>query len=486
MRVAGSRHPSPLGAATASAAFPGWGQVRVGYRRTGSALIAGSLVFLAASAAAVAVDGALGMIRWLVDPELMLTLLLLNLLVASVRICSMTHAWLLAGGRLASVGLIVMLSLVAIPHVALGVYGLETRSTLLSVFPTEEPGTVAMAETTTSGELLTTTTQPTTTTTLLTTSSGKIRLLVPELMLPTTTAAPTTTTTTLPLGTERFTLLLLGVDSGPGRSGARTDTMIVASVNTLTGDASLFGLPRDMGGFTFSDGSTFPGLSRGLLNEVYQWGWRNPDRFGGTDPGATAVSDVASTLLGIEIDYFVLVDMVGFAELVDVLGGVTVEVNREVLAPLYDRSNGSHTMITIPAGQQALGGDLALAFARSRTGSNDYSRMARQRCLLTALGSQLEPLRIFGSFPTLLDTIRNRVTTDIPLSKIPYIVNLAPDLAAERVIVVGFDRNYRSGLTSNGLPMPDVPRIQADVQQALAGQAPEGSGLSLASGACSP
>lgn len=447
--------------------------------------MAGSLVFLAASAAAVAVDGVLGVIRWLVDPELLLTLLLLNLVVASVRICSTTHAWLIAGGRLASLGLMVMLFLVAIPHIALGVYGLETRSTLLSVFPTAEPAPVPMAETTTTGELLTTTTEPATTTTMLTTSSGQIRLLVPELMLPTTTAAPTTTTTTLPLGTERFTLLLLGVDSGPGRSGARTDTMIVASVNTVTGDAALFGLPRDMGGFTFSDGSTFPGLSRGLLNEVYQWGWRNPDRFGGTDPGATAVSDVASTLLGIEIDHFVLVDMVGFAELVDVLGGVTVEVNRELLAPLYDRSNGSHTMITIASGQQAFGGDLALAYARSRTGSNDYARMARQRCLLTALGSQLEPLRIFGSFPTLLDTIRNRVTTDIPLSKIPYIVNLAPNLAAERVIVVGFDRNYRSGFTSNGLPTPDVPRIQAEVQHALAAQMPEGSGLSFASGACS-
>ncbi|MGH8949973.1 MAG: LCP family protein [Acidimicrobiia bacterium] len=484
MRAAGSRHPSPLGAATASAAFPGWGQVRVGYRRTGSALIAGSLVFLAASAAAVAVDGFPEMIRWLVDPELLLTILLLNLVIASVRICSTTHAWLMAGGRLVSLGLMVMLLLVAIPHVALGVYGLETRSTLLSVFPTEEPGTVALAETTTTEERVATTTQPATTTTLDTTSSGQIRLLVPELMLPTITAA-TTTTTTLPLGTERFSLLLLGVDSGPGRSGARTDTMIVASVDTVTGDAALFGLPRDMGGFTFSDGSTFPGLSRGLLNEVYQWGWRNPDRFGGTDPGAAAVSDVASTLLGIEIDHYVLVDMVGFAEVVDVLGGLTVDVNRELLAPLYDRSNGSHTMITIPAGQQALSGDLALAFARSRTGSNDYARMARQRCLLTALGSQLEPLRIFGSFPTLLDTIRNRVTTDIPLSKIPYIVNLAPNLAAERVIVVGFDRNYRSGFTSNGLPTPDVPRIQAEVQNALVAQIPEDSGLSFASGACS-
>ena len=480
MQAAGSRQPSPLGAATASAAYPGWGQLRVGYRRTGSALVAGTTLLFAASAAAIAVDGGLGLVRWLVDPELLLTLLVLNLMMAAVRVGSTTHAWVVAGGRRASLGLLAMLTFVAVPHVALGVYGFETRSTLMTVFPGDEP---ALAEATSSS----TTVPPTTsTTTALATIGNRAILPIPELFMPSTTAAPTTTTTTLPLGTERFTVLLLGGDSGPDRDGLRTDAMIVASLNTLTGDAVLFGLPRDMGGFTFSDGSVFPGLSRGLLNEVYQWGWRNPERFAGVDPGASAVSDVASTLLGIPIDHFMLVDMIGFAELVDVLGGVTVQVKRDVLVPVYDRATGGHRMATIPAGAQTLDGDLALAYSRSRTGSNDYARMARQRCVLTALADQVEPLRLFGRFQAVLDTIQNRVTTDIPLSKIPLIVNLAPSLAADRVIVVGFDREYRNGRTPKGLPLPDVAKIQAEVQQALAGQAPEGSGLSSASTACAP
>ena len=97
-----------------------------------------------------------------------------------------------------------------------------------------------------------------------------------------------------------------------------------------------------------------------------------PRRFGGIDPGASAIKDVAANLLGIPIDYFVLVDMTGFAEMVDVMGGVTVAVREDLVAPVYNRDDGTHVMATIPAGSQLLDGDLALAYARSRTGSNDY------------------------------------------------------------------------------------------------------------------
>lgn len=479
MRETVSRHPSPLGAATASAAFPGWGQIRVGYRRIGSGLVAGTTLLLAATAAAMAAEGTLGVIGWLLDPELLLALFLLNLLVATVRVWATTHAWIVAGGRIASLGLTVLVVLVAVPHVALGFYGLETRSTLMTVFPSVEKAPPPAMDATTA----TTSSSTTTTTVLVTTMKEPSQTLVPPTTIPTST---TTTTVALPSDTERFTVLLLGGDAGPGRPGLRTDTMIVASINTLTGDAVLFGLPRNMGGFTFSDGTPFPGLSRGLLNEVYQWGWRNPERFEGIDPGASAVTDVASNLLGIPIDNFVLVDMVGFAEVVDALGGVTVQVQRDVIAPVYDRATGAHTMITIPPGVQTFNGDLALAYSRSRTGSNDYDRMGRQRCVLTAMASQMEPLSLFESFPAVLDTIEKRVTTDIPLTKISDIVNLAPSLDAERLIVVGFDRGYRSGRTANGLPIPDVAKIRAEVEQALSGQIPEGSALASAASVCGP
>jgi len=448
---------SPFLAATASAAVPGWGQIRVGKRRIGWALLSGTLVATATFVTVGLAEGTLGIVSWLLDPDFLLALVILNLVVALVRVWATTDAWRAAGGRWAGVGLLVLLTFVGLPHAALGYYGLKSRSTINAIFPSGPQPTPPVTMATISS----TTTLPTTTTTYVEWGS-----MLPPVTASTTTTAPTTTTT-LPLGMTRITLLLLGGDAGPGRSGLRTDTIIVASVDTITGEAVLFGLPRDMMGFTFSDGTPFPGLGKGLLNEVYQWGNRHPEAFGGIDPGASAVKDVAAHLLGIPIDYFVLVDMTGFAEIVDVMGGVTVSVGKDVIAPIYNRENGTHVMTTIPAGSQLLDGDLALAYARSRTGSNDYSRMARQRCVLTALAEQIDPLSLLPRLGDLLDTVRENLTTDIPPEQIPPLVNLAPLLSSERVLVVGFDRRYRLGTVAEDSLRPDVDRIRAAVQQAI-------------------
>jgi LCP family protein required for cell wall assembly len=285
------------------------------------------------------------------------------------------------------------------------------------------------------------------------------------------------------MGTERVTILLLGGDAGPGRGGLRTDTMIVVSVDTRTGDAALFGLPRNMTGFTFSDGTPFPGMGKGLLNEVYPWGRRHPDAFGGLDPGASAIKDVASHLLGIPIDHFVLVDMAGFARLVDVLGGVSIPVSKDIAAPIYDRDDGTYVMTVIPAGTQTLDGDLALAYARSRTGSDDYSRMARQRCVITALADQADPLSLLARLGELLEMIEQNVTTDMTPEQIPDLVNLASLIATDRVVVVGFDRGYRIGKVAEGSARPDVEKIRAAVQQAITDPAALDHGLEMATAA---
>ncbi len=466
---------SPLGAATASAIFPGWGQLRTGHRRFGLALATGSALFIVTAVTVVAQEGALGVVGWLVDPEVLLVLVVADVLIATVRIWSTTHAWVISGGRPVSLVLIGLVLVVGIPHAAAGYYMFETRSTLMTVFA-PPPAPVPMA----AADSSTTTAESTTTTTTTTLAPAEI---LHHAQGPPQTDPPETATT-LHMGTERFTVLLLGGDSGPGRRGLRTDSVMVVTVDTVTGDAAVMGLPRNLGGLTFSDGSEFPGLGRGMLNEVYQWGQRNPDRFGGVDPGAAAVADVVGSLLGLPIDNFVLVDMAGFARLIDLLGGVDVEVKREVRAPLYDPSDGSHTMITIPPGTQTLSGDLALAFARSRTGSNDYDRMGRQRCLLAAVADQVEPLSLFAHLPDLLHAVEDNVTTDIPLSKIPYIVNLAPLVSTDRTVVIGFDRGFRDGRTKNGLIRPDVAAIQAAVESALSGEGVASGGLVSAAQAC--
>ena len=414
------------------------------------------------------------LIQMLTNPGVILVLLTINLVIGAIRVLAASDAWRRAGGRAFGVGILALLTFTVIPHIALGYVGLETRSTILSVFSQHSgPAVIAAATTTT---MSTTTTTP------------PEAAAIPQLReIPIDPTTSTTTTTTLPLGAERVTFLLLGGDAGPGRPGNRTDSMMVATIDTRTGDAAIFGLPRNMAGFTFSDGTEFTGFTQGILNEVYMWGERNPEKFPGPEPGIAAIGDVAATLLGLPIDHYILVDMIGFARLIDVVGGVDVNVKKPMAAPLYDRSTGGFEMIEFSAGNQHLNGDLALAYARSRTGSSDYSRMARQRCLLSSVVDQAGPLTMMTRLPSLLDVVKNSVSTDISLNELPYLINLAPRVSSERTTVVGFDLGYRSGeLTSRGFNKPDVEKIQSVVRQVVSGDWETGPiDLPTATEACS-
>ena len=387
----------------------------------------------------------------LADPNLLLILLGLNLLVLLVRLISTGHAWWARGGR-HSLAAVVLVIMVGVPHVALGWVGSETRSTLIEVFAPPQPPPPPIE----------TTTSTTTTTTITTVPDSTTTTLFPSTT--TTITTTTTTTTTVPPPPQRMNLLLLGGDAGPGRSGLRTDTVMVASFDIASGDAALIGIPRNFGGLTFSDGTPFPGR---ILNEVYGWGTANPDVFGGVDPGAAAVKDVAEHLTGLEIDYFMLVDLTGFADLVDAFGGVTLEVPKAVYGPLYDPGTGRYEMITIPEGRQTLTGGEALAYSRARLGSSDYVRMGRQRCVLAAMVEEADPADLLGRWLSILETVKENVTTDLPLNTVPELIRLLPEIRGGEVRVIGFDRTWRSGRTPEGYHIPDLDRIREAVHRII-------------------
>ena len=138
---------------------------------------------------------------------------------------------------------------------------------------------------------------------------------------------------------ERVNVLLLGGDGGEDRDGVRTDTVIVASIDTDTGDTTLFSLPRNLENLPFPadsplaevypDGFEAGDESESLLNAVYRNGpAEHPDILGPTDnPGADFLKLGVGEALGLTIDYYVLVNLDGFSRLVDALGGITVNVN---------------------------------------------------------------------------------------------------------------------------------------------------------------
>ena len=215
----------------------------------------------------------------------------------------------------------------------------------------------------------------------------------------------------------RLNILLVGSDAGPDRTGARTDTMMVASIDTRTGRTTLFGLPRNIGYAQFpagiADGREVPqGLPRPrptrtsgdyLLNAVYAWGHQHPERADRPPPrpGPEPAAPDGRATCSARLDYYVEVNMAGFASIIDALGGVTVDVGPEPLAHRRRparRAARPAQRLRAP-GVQHLDGDQALAFARSRTRLRDYARMGRQRCLLQSILQQKSPTDVHDQLP---------------------------------------------------------------------------------------
>ncbi len=447
-----------MGAGFRSLILPGWGQISTRHRRLGWALLVTTVLVLVALVAIVSAIGIVEAMAWLADPDVLLAVVAANWLVALVRVTSAGHAWRATGGRHPLAALL-LAALVVAPHSVIGWVGLETRQALNEVFvaplaapdltPPEQIAPPITSSSTSTTEVTTMTVSPTTT------APGQYG---------TDITVPAATPTTVPFNGERINLLLLGGDAGPRRSGLRTDTMIVASIDSASGEVALFGIPRNFGGFTFSDYTPYPGT---ILNSVYGWGRRHPDAFGGVDPGASATTDVIEHMTGLEIHHFLVIDLTGFAEVVDALGGVNLRVTEPIDGPLYDPITGDYEMIRIPAGDQQLTGGEALAYSRARHGSSDYARMARQRCVLTSLAAQSDAFSLLLRLRELVGVFETHITTDLPVDLIPDLIRLLPRVDPEKVSVIGFDPTWSEGRTPEGYAIPDVERIRSVISETL-------------------
>ena len=437
-----------------STVVPGWGQLATNRTVIGKILVfITGLVAIAALTVFLFVEP-IQLAAWLANPDVLLGVVLANLAFAAIRLFSTGHAWVVGGGR-RLFGVVLLGFFVAIPHAAIAWVGLETRDSMMKVFPTAAPVSSIPS---------TTTLLPTTTTTMPTTTSTQLEL-APVVAAPGEYAADEIDLKEValwrPFGEERLNIALLGGDAGPRRSGLRTDTMIVASIDPVSGDTALIGIPRNFGGVTLKDGTVVPVE---ILNAVYGWGKRHPDRFDGPDPGASAAVEVLENITGVEIDYYMLVDLTGFAELVDAFGGVRIDVPKAVDGPLYDPDTGGYEMVRIESGEQFLDGGHALAYARVRHDSTDYVRMGRQRCLLAAMAREADPLGLLSRLGDLLHVVETHVTTDLPVDLIPEVVRLAPRISSEDIRVIGFDHKWRVGRTADGAAIPDIERIRETVR----------------------
>ena len=280
------------------------------------------------------------------------------------------------------------------------------------------------------------------------------------------------TTTTVPPyfnADQRVTVLLIGTDAGYGRPGARADSINVATVDLKTGNVAMFGIPRNTAGVPLGEKTAaalkmtvFPEIINALYGAVSKHPEIAPK---GGDPGAEAIRETASLILGIPIDYYAVVNMMGLVDVVNAFGGVDINLQQALhitYAPLEEGEQ--KTSYTFNVGINHMDGLEALAYARDRSDSSDYVRMGRQRCVLMALLYQNGVGSLMLKFPKIAAAIQKNVETNIPVSALPELVKMRSKVETNEMISVGFTPpDWISGYNavSNVL---DIPKIKAAVQ----------------------
>ena len=519
----------PMIAAVLSALIPGAGQLYA--RRPVRAVLLFVPTLAVTLGAFLFVDrGALGMAGLLVRPSFLSGLLILDVVFLVWRITAVVDAFLLLSvdgerGWLA-VPLSLLLLAVAVPHIITWNITSETLNALNTTFVAAAPSQQIKSFNVVPDEVgdpePDQPAEPKTTKTVYATPNrgaifrpgvgdpDAIQAWLEQSTL-TVTAAPYLPATD-PLDTNRLTILLVGGDAGPGREGLRTDSMNVVTINLETGEAAIFGFPRnlklmplpdrfkksfidleekviekdatdaDLDGYPDTwydqDGDLIPDeppfesckCFPTLLNEVHHYtqDWTRTYPYS-PDPGLSALKEIISYTMDLEIDYFVMVEMAGFVDVIDAIGGVDVLVKTPFHVTVSAAvEGGPKASVNVEPGMNHLDGLESLAYARWRIGSSDYARMQRQRCLVRAAATQTDTIDLIRAYPTLLDLMRHSITTDIPIDALPDLVWAAGQIDFDNVATVGFvPPTYNSGRTPAHYPIPNINRIRAKVREVI-------------------
>lgn len=240
----------------------------------------------------------------------------------------------------------------------------------------------------------------------------------------------------------RYNVLLLGGDSGATRWGLRPDSVTLASIDAETGRTVLFGLPRNLADVPFPADSRmaakFPAgfdCDECYFNGVYTYGVENPELFpGAEDPGLEATTQAVEEITGLPVHYYSMVNMQGFQDLVNAVGGVTLRVR----TPIAIGGIGGDVTGTIQPGTRHLNGYETLWYARSRAYDDDYSRMGRQKCVLAAMLDQLSPQQVLLHVEDIAKASTELVSTDIPHRELDTFVALALQAKSQPITTLSF------------------------------------------------
>lgn len=248
----------------------------------------------------------------------------------------------------------------------------------------------------------------------------------------------------------RYNILVLGGDSGANRMGLRPDSISVISVSAETGMAVNIGLPRNLKRIQFKEGtpirSVYPyGFNNNcegecFLSSIYKVTMDNhKDLYPGigkkgSTAGIEATRSAVEWVTGLEIDAYVLINMDSFVDLIDALGGITVNVKKALpiggQQDCYPADNEHESVCPdalgwIEKGRQHMDGRTALWYARSRHNTNDYDRMKRQREIQNIVLKKIDLQTLLFRLNAVAGAGAKLIKTDIPGSSLPTLMDLA-------------------------------------------------------------
>ncbi len=215
---------------------------------------------------------------------------------------------------------------------------------------------------------------------------------------PTPTAPPSTATPVpafvLPAGSDQpITVLLLGSDRRPQeKTPSRTDAVILLRINPQTQRVSLLSFPRDLI-------VAIPGYGTARINAAHVYG----DVYPALGGGKKLATKTVSQLIGVPIDYTVLTDFAGFINIIDTLGGVPVDITKDLYDSQFPTMDYKYREVSFQAGTSTMDGVTALTYSRIRHPDNDFERTKRQQQVITGVAKRLQT----GNFVDTLEATAN-------------------------------------------------------------------------------
>lgn len=235
-------------------------------------------------------------------------------------------------------------------------------------------------------------------------------------------------------GNSRINVLVMGMDSREENNDdiPRTDTMILFSLDPESRTAGMLSIPRDLW-------VEIPGFDHNKINTAYRLG----EVYNTAERGPGLVLSTVEELLGMEINYYAMVDFAAFEDFIDELGGVTIQVPKKiVIDPL-----GKHNTTILKKGEHVLPGELALAYARSRnTSGSDFDRAERQQQVIMAIRERILSAELLPSLiqnaPALYETLSSGISSNLTLMQLVRLAWIAQQISEENIHrgVIGVDQ----------------------------------------------